>query len=471
MESSAKVGALVLAFVLLGGWALFFLGEGAFRTETEAYYVEFPDAGGLAPGAVVMMRGVPIGSVESVNLETSAAVAKLALKPNVNVPTGTVGLLRSSLISLGDQELLLVPGAGTSRLSPGSTILGSKESALETMLPGAQDTLQELSGTLAAMRELLQDPALKGGTTKALASAEGLMNEGQVTARKFGNLAGSLDGSLKGLEGRLGPLMASAESTFKSTEKLMASVESVLSKGEFEGKTLALLDELTAAATEGRRLVAEMNSLAADPELRGAMTRTLDNVEEASKSGAGMAQKLDAAAAEGQRAAQELTALLKRANSLADGVQDLIDRVNGAVGGFGAAAQGAGSLQPDIKVAQSNLEGRLRTDISTMIPAGQEKLELGLFDAFERNQLIAQFHRPMDESLVLRYGIFASEPGLGVDYAVASRAGFRADLFGLNNTRLDASFRYDFGRGVTGWVGLERIFDRNAAMFGIGLKR
>jgi hypothetical protein len=44
-------------------------------------------------------------------------------------------------------------------------------------------------------------------------------------------------------------------------------------------------------------------------------------------------------------------------------------------------------------------------------------------------------------------------------------------LFGLNNTRLDASFRYDFGRGITGWVGLERIFDRNAAMFGIGLKR
>ncbi len=471
MDSAAKVGALALALILLGGWALFFMGAGAFRPEMNLYYVEFEDAGGLAAGATVMMRGVPIGSVENVSLQETAAVAALRLKKDISIPFGSEGLLRSSLISLGDQEMLIIPGAGAAMLRPGATLIGRQESALETMLPGSQNTLDELTATLTAMRTLLEDKELTAGVKSTLKSADGLMKEGQVTARQFGGLAGSLDRSMLTLERRLTPLALKAEQTFESTSKLMGEVQAMLDRGELEGKTLALLDELGAAAAEGRRLVGEMNSLVADPELRGAMTRTLDNVEEASRSGAGMAKKLDEAAAEGQKAARELTALLQRANGLADGVQDLIDKVNGAVGGIGSAAGAASALAPEVRIAQSNLEGRLRTDITTTVPAGKETLEVGLFDAFERNQLIAQLRRPLDESLALRYGIYGSEPGLGVDYALAPRAGFRADLFGLNSTRLDASFRYDFGSGVSGWIGLERAFDRNAAMFGIGLKR
>jgi phospholipid/cholesterol/gamma-HCH transport system substrate-binding protein len=471
MDSAAKVGALALALILLGGWALFFMGAGAFRQEMDLYYVEFEDAGGLAEGAAVMMRGVPIGTVENVSLQETAAVAKLQIRKGAAIPQGSEGLLRSSLISLGDQEMLILPGAGAVMLRPGSTLIGRQESALETMLPGAQNTLDELTGALTAMRALLEDKELTAGVKSTLKSADGLMQEGRVTARQFGGLAGSLDRSMLTLERRLTPLALKAEQTFDSTSKLMAEVQGLLDKGELEGRTLALLDELSAAAAEGRRLVGEMNALVADPELRGAMTRTLDNVEEASRSGAGMAKKLDEAAAEGQKAARELTALLQRANGLADGVQDLIDKVNGAVGGIGSAAGAATSLAPEVRIAQSNLEGRLRTDITAAVPAGRETLELGLYDAFERNQLIAQLRRPLDESLGLRYGIFGSEPGVGVDYSFAPRAGFRADLFGLNSARLDASFRYDFGSGVSGWIGLERVFDRNAAMFGIGLKR
>jgi hypothetical protein len=49
--------------------------------------------------------------------------------------------------------------------------------------------------------------------------------------------------------------------------------------------------------------------------------------------------------------------------------------------------------------------------------------------------------------------------------------GFRVDLFGLNKTQLDMRARYNFGGGVHGWLGVDRVFDRNTPSIGIGFGR
>jgi hypothetical protein len=41
----------------------------------------------------------------------------------------------------------------------------------------------------------------------------------------------------------------------------------------------------------------------------------------------------------------------------------------------------------------------------------------------------------------------------------------------LNDPRFDLRFRYDFGGGLIGWFGMDRVFKDNAPFIGIGIKR
>jgi phospholipid/cholesterol/gamma-HCH transport system substrate-binding protein len=115
--------------------------------------------------------------------------------------------------------------------------------------------------------------------------------------------------------------------------------------------------------------------------------------------------------------------------------------------------------------------GRIRTDMNVTIPVGEENLTFGLYDAFESNKLNLQFSRNLNNYLALRYGVYASKPGVGVDYALAPRLNLRSDLFGLNEPQLDLRLGYRLDSRFNAWVGVERIFQRPMAAIGFGIKR
>ncbi|WP_394821855.1 MlaD family protein [Pendulispora albinea] len=67
MEKSIKVGIFVLAGLVLGGIAVFLIGENRRLWDPKVIYkAAFADVSGLKPGAPVRMGGVDIGTVESV---------------------------------------------------------------------------------------------------------------------------------------------------------------------------------------------------------------------------------------------------------------------------------------------------------------------------------------------------------------------------------------------------------------------
>jgi hypothetical protein len=114
---------------------------------------------------------------------------------------------------------------------------------------------------------------------------------------------------------------------------------------------------------------------------------------------------------------------------------------------------------------------RWRTDITFAVPIPDGTLYAGLFDAFERNKLTVQVGRPISPALSYRYGIYASKPSFGVDYALSPKLSLRADAWDINAPRLDLRMRYDFRNGLTGWIGVDRIFRQNAPTIGIGIRR
>jgi phospholipid/cholesterol/gamma-HCH transport system substrate-binding protein len=109
-------------------------------------HVEFTDAGGLGPRNDVTMRGVPVGSVESVTLtRRGLADVLVQLQPGVAVPQGTrADITRRSPI--GDLTLDLQPGTG----GPMADEARIPVSATTTP-PDPERTIAELAKVLGAV--------------------------------------------------------------------------------------------------------------------------------------------------------------------------------------------------------------------------------------------------------------------------------------------------------------------------------
>ncbi|MCW5935736.1 MAG: MCE family protein [Fimbriimonadaceae bacterium] len=467
MASAWKVGAFVLVFVGLLVAAFALLQRSIFAKPTAPYSAVFVDAGGLTPGSLVMMSGVVIGKVETVELsKPGQAVARLSIEKAHKIPVGSVAILPRSFVALGEQRLEITPPEQLGEyLQPGATIPGRLGNPLDSLAPGAEGTLLEINKTLVSIRGLLEDEELKGDVTN-------LMKEVTDTTKKFGNLAQRVDGLVAANSTQFSSLLTTTRGMLVNLQAVSAEVRRMVSSGELEGKAGALLDNLNAAVTQGRGLVSDLQAFANDPKMRASIDETLVNVQQMSASGARIATDAEVMAKNGVTVSEETATLMKKANKIADDVEDLVQKFNQTVGRI---SERGSSLIKGVEVeaglTRESNPGRFRSDLNVRFPVGEQNVVAGLYDAFESNRINLQMERLFGTSLGLRYGVYASKPGLGVDYAIAPKIGLRADGYGLNDPRLDLRLRYDFGGGISGWGGVEDLFGGNKAAIGVTIRR
>jgi phospholipid/cholesterol/gamma-HCH transport system substrate-binding protein len=479
MQNSAKVGALLIAFVamLYGGYA--FLGQKLFGPKTRTYYAEFADAGGLTAGTRILMSGVNVGTVTKVGLASpTQAKMTLAVNPDVVIPEGTTAQLPTSLTGLGEQTLLLIPPkqAGQPVLE-GATFLGSKQKALDSFLPNGEETVAELTKTLAAFRKILEDQALIGGFKDLLRSTNQTMQE-------FGKTSASVNSLIVKNQAGLAKTLNSAAATAKNIEGLTNELYALAKSGKIQGDLTATLKNIREASEQGNQMVAELNKLIKDPALQASLKDTATNIKTMTDSGVKMAangeniaKNVEKMSADGPEISRKISDLMDKANEIATKISGIADDVKGAVGTVSKVVAGSGSsplsnIETRFDLMQESKPSFLRTDLLAIFPDSKgDSFQLGLFNAFEANKLIAQYSKKFDDKLNLRYGIFASKPGLGVDYLLGPRTTLRGDVFSLNDPRFDLRFKYDFGNGLIGWFGMDRVFKDNAPLIGIGIKR
>jgi phospholipid/cholesterol/gamma-HCH transport system substrate-binding protein len=452
-----KVGAFVVLFVGLMLAALAFLEQSVFARPVDVYYAEFEDAGGIATGSAVLLSGVHVGNVREVSL-VKPGTARLTLEiwRPTRLPLGSQALLPASLISIGDQRVQIVPPAKPEGfLEVGGTIPGKLGSPLDSLSPDTGEVLKNLNATLEATQKLLADKELKSDT-----------------AKKFGDLAARIDTLVVRNQDQFAKMLVSASSSLENLRLVSKEVQKLVASGELQGKSKALLDNLDGAVSDGRRLVAELQAFAVDPELKDSLKQTLANVKLASESGPKIAADAEAMAKNGVTITEETVLLMRKANALADDVQQIVEKFNKTVDKFSSGAKSMGqNIEVEATLARESNPGRFRTDVTASVPIGKDKAVVGFYDAFESNKLTAQLQRKLSPNLDFRYGAYASKPGIGVDFATADRVSFRGDLFGLNDPQFDARLRYDFGGGVYGWTGIERVFEKNSPAAGVSVRR
>jgi len=134
MQSYRKVEIFVGIFVLLGvlsmSWMAIKLGQiGGMGASGYKLQVVFADAGGLRVGADVMLAGVSIGRVASVQLKNNnIAALTLEIQKGVELTTDAIAAVRTKGI-IGERYVRISQGADREFLSAGDEIEES-ESAI-----------------------------------------------------------------------------------------------------------------------------------------------------------------------------------------------------------------------------------------------------------------------------------------------------------------------------------------------------
>ncbi len=472
MKSPARVGLLLIVFVglMLGAYAA--LGRNLFAPKQDLYYADFADASGMVEGGKVLIAGVRVGTTGPVVL-VNPHLARVTLKLNkgVHVPEGSTATIPSQLIGIGDPVVSLIPPdqSQDGDAPVGTIFAGTKGNPLDSFLPDAKVTFKELNLTLAATRKLMQDQRLQHKVTD-------LMETTNATMAKFGIVATNVDSLMASSQSNITSALRQGSLAIGDVRRITASVAKLVNDGKLNGDAQAVLNQMQAIAKKADALVSSMNALVGDAQFQNNIKAATANVTQITETGKSIAASADTMAKDGTVISKNAIDLTNKAKVIADKAAEIEDQLQGVLGKVSKvfdktkSPKGIPKIESEVGLFREQSPAHLRTDLGIAIPISGGKLHLGLYDAFEGNRVTGQMEFPLSPKLDYRYGIYASKPSLGVDYQIAPRVFLRNDLWDLNHPRYDARIRYDFDKEVSGWLGVDRIFDRNAPTIGISIR-
>ncbi len=167
-SNELKVGAAIIIAALVAFAGVRFFQNVPLFGDSYVLYAEFDDAGGLVSGNPVQMKGVKVGTVDRVRLdsETQRVRARLKLEREPTIPEGSHAQV-SGISALGGVQVRITPGPKDNPpLQPGATLSPpEKGSALQQLTDQApalaaktDSLLTGANATLAGLNRQLQRP-------------------------------------------------------------------------------------------------------------------------------------------------------------------------------------------------------------------------------------------------------------------------------------------------------------------------
>ena len=473
MQGAGKVGALILIFVVMLIGAYTVIGKSLVEPKANLYYALLSDAGGIPTGTKVLVAGVKVGEVTKIELKGPAqAQITMRILESYKVTRGSTVLLPTSLIGFGESPISIVPPADPNAPAlppndPAQPLAGTKAGALDNILPNSKETMAELTATMKAMRKLLEDGGLKADVEKLLKTSDSSLQKFGILADKFGKVSDQTSTLMADNRGAINSAVKSAALAMNDIQTTTKMLAKIIQDGTYQNEAKQLLQGLNKTVAHADTLVADLDTFVNDPKLRGPMAQSMANVAKMTESGTVIAKNTEEITKNG-------ITLSAKAIQLADKANDIADEAKGMVKKVGGFFNKTGPKPPQIHLSMDLLyESRpayWRTDIEASTIVGDQTYYLGLFDAFESNKITAQAAKTFGPT-ELRYGVYASKPGIGVNYRLAPKLGFRSDLYDINDPKLNLRLSYEVRDGIVGWVGFDRIFKNNVPTIGFGVRK
>jgi phospholipid/cholesterol/gamma-HCH transport system substrate-binding protein len=189
------------------------------------------------------------------------------------------------------------------------------------------------------------------------------------------------------------------------------------------------------------------------------------------ETGTRIAANAEKISAEGITISKNVVILSEKANELAEEARIVLKKLQDFFNKVPSTG-GLKGVEAGMDLIRETTPNHWRTDMNAKIPiGGGSNLHVGVWDAFESNRFTLQLGKPYMSTNEYRYGIYASKPGVGVDFQLSRNLKLKGDLYDINDPRLDLGVRYEFKDGLLGWLGFNQVFDKNAFYVGLGFRR
>ena len=191
-EQDIQVGIFVslgLAFSMVA--ILVLGGSESFFTRKTVYTTHLPHASGLLPGAKVVLSGINVGTVRSLDYDVKGKNVKVTLavanKHATNVTEGTMAELMTQGV-LGDKFISLTPGGGGPALPEYTEIPNAPTQDLSQILGKSDQLMVNLSNAAASLDRILRSLEKNGRIDQI---AEGLA----ATTKNLSQFSSHLEGT------------------------------------------------------------------------------------------------------------------------------------------------------------------------------------------------------------------------------------------------------------------------------------
>ena len=227
MTTEARVGAFVIASVLVLGSATYFVQTTQTVRGQVTYNTHFRNAGGLAPGAAVLFGGITVGQVSAVRpwsedptrIEVLFAVKSgTPLNQRSTARVGTVSIMATPvlMVTTGSNE------AG--RLSAGALVPSAESVSLEEIQGRVAKVAESADALLSELRTTI--PTLTGDARTFLGNLNRI--SGAQNQKRIEQILGSLNTVLERESPKIAQITDQISELAKHADSVVGSVEPVV---------------------------------------------------------------------------------------------------------------------------------------------------------------------------------------------------------------------------------------------------
>jgi len=461
-KSVIKVGVVVLlALALFGGLYLYLAHINPNDYNVRVY---FHDTKALLRQSVVRMEGVAIGEVKDIHMDTTRRppqpIVTLSIDKKFDIPADSTCHIISGLF-ISNPQVEIDPGKDIAALPKnGRAVMPSTEGPgpIESMVPGAGQTITKVNKTLdtvtarfneltakmnvaldktsrlltttnqaaLAARDLVTDPRLKNSLMDTLGNFRQASADARVTVHQFGTeLRQTMrtgNGAVQKLSDHLvNYTLPRLDTTIDEANSVVRKLTEEVTDPRLQQSIRQTAELAQTTMARFSQIASDIHQITGDPALQTNMKQTVAHLD----------------------------TVTTEAGQTLDKVNTLLDRLNGT---------GKKPHLPPVTVVGSVAEqmnpGHLRVDLDARIG---NLVDLGFYDLGQDTRLNLQGISPLGKYSDVRYGLYASKLGVGLDFAPGSSVGFRADLWDTNRPRLDLRAQFKVNKDASLWVGGESL--------------
>ena len=483
-STAAGVGVVVVAAAAILVAAYVLLQSAGVIGNTYPVRVEFDNAQGVTKGTDVQMAGVKIGDVEDVTLApdnrallTLRIKQKYQIPPHAEIRLASTGLLTTPIVAI------IPPQQGPVERG---VLQGTAPPTLDQLMPQAQRLLTNLTGLTQSLQGILGDRQLIRNLKRSTENLAEVSERGKAIAMNLEEtsvsgreIAAEVSERGKAIAMNLQETSVSGReiaARFKQTTAHLDRTAALLQQTVGEnrarlGQTITAVND-TVVAMKG--LVDQVASVVGDPRVKNSLRDTLANVDQTTANLSKLSANLEKLSADRQLN-EDLRATVSNTRLTTEEAQKLLARFNQMLGSgrrrASAAREKVEHAAVTVDLAEQTRPGRAQLDLNAFFPDGPGRFyRVGFSDLTETNRVNLQFGQPLLGSSV-RFGLYASRLGVGLDVGAPAHPHFSADMYSLADPRLDLRARAGIRPGLDLTLGVQSVFRSNKPTVGVTWRR